>query len=799
MLKKFDYRTTINPPYPTRTQEPGPIRPTFIPRKEAPKEINPENVRKIFDTVLTGNLDQIKLLISTTNNPLNVRNDNKQTLIHYILENDIVEENDKLKIIKYLIEHGAGLTPDKYNVTPLHIAAKKQYKSIVSFLLSFSDVNATDSNGMNALHYLVQGNLQQCTDDRKNNEDIDLLFDNFLDELDEEQYSDKRSIYDSNYKITKSDSTYKCYYVNYDIVDLLYNANINMNKRDVTGSTPLLYAMELNDKILINRLLKLNAFINVKNDYGISPYTHFTNLYKMLLSQFCSLPTNNKLSNMITKYCTSPYENIQTKMNTKYKKNIAKNLDILFPQLLIMYNNLLYFYASKDRNNWSFSNNKNLQYLLFKKYNPTFGLSIASNIDLSIIPNVIKSAKRRQIDQKKQQNIENILKNLRDELDYYEDNNNELEISTPRRKNIVQQFKDKIKQAEKELAIVTNNIDTPMKYNDFANVNNINSILDRVDIDAPVAEQYDFLFNNLCKNNGNNNNVVPIVSITAPTTFAATAPPTSAATATPINTTNTTTTGATATTPFTFTTATPINTTSTASTGATAARVENKNNRYGDQSGGNNDNCDDYLVYNELWKQFINNDQSLDDVTNIHIKMVSCENDLITQLINLKKTNVERDFTLLNEFYETVLIKTIQAYYELPYDTNENYILNDVTHIIEHITKHILCSNLYYILINTQTEQNYQQHKQYIVNAMPKLLVENLIDINTDHTIDDIFEPIHVDDKHKIIVEYYKELCQLVIPQMKEFIDEYNMFILNEHKYVKSIIALLDQIKIYKQ
>ena len=60
-----------------------------------------------------------------------------------------------------------------------------------------------------------------------------------------------------------------------------------MNKKDITGASPLFYAMEMNNVKLIQKLLsyEIISIINEsgKNNLGITPYKHYINLYKTML------------------------------------------------------------------------------------------------------------------------------------------------------------------------------------------------------------------------------------------------------------------------------------------------------------------------------------------------------------------------------------------------------------------------------------------------------------------------------------------------------------------------------------
>jgi hypothetical protein len=183
-------------------------------------------------------------------------------------------------------------------------------------------------------------------------------------------------------------------------------------------------------------------------------------------------------------------------------------------------------------------------------------------------------------------------------------------------------------------------------------------------------------------------------------------------------------------------------------------------------------------------------------------------------------------------------VKTINANNELPYYYNyqENYFLAETMDIITHIVKHVLCSSLYYAIIkiiakylielnkglikgNNKMKKNIYDKlsnsnlltelHNYILLKMPKMLVKRIIGIyeyDYEETVLDVnklFEkiiniltssnefPFSVDSTliinfKETIFDYYKEIFNSVIPVMYNLIEEYNVVILNESRYVKN-------------
>lgn len=72
----------------------------------------------------------------------------KKSILHYILESSEYSNNDKYKLIKLLLIHGAIVDyPDANNIRPLHLACKQQNEKLVKLLCKHgADVNSRDIN-----------------------------------------------------------------------------------------------------------------------------------------------------------------------------------------------------------------------------------------------------------------------------------------------------------------------------------------------------------------------------------------------------------------------------------------------------------------------------------------------------------------------------------------------------------------------------------------------------------------------------------------------------------------------------
>jgi hypothetical protein len=625
-------------------------------------------------------------------------------------------------------------------------------------------------------------------------------------------------IYDSNYKMTKQLTLFKCYNINLDIIDLLYNNFINMNKKDSTGSSPLFYALETGNKELIRKLLFCYPIISVihpsiKNNLGVTPYKHFINLYKTHILHVYNPSLNssntepNTIRQLVDKLTTPIFneikENIQSD-SSKYKNNILRYLDIIFPQLIIMYNNMLYFYAKSYSNNWTYDNNEQLKLLLCGNtlYDEQYKLPIVNNFNKDVLNKSIKfnyvvDSKNKNIKQikKKQEKrkaLVNVIDSLRKELATYTNlRNSNINLITRKSKYdyVVNQITIKLSYVisqrnmlDKEMIALqqaNNNIDINKEKTDLGKM--IDAKIKKLHIEGKylqhnlVSVQHDEIFNDI----------------------------------------------------------------STMYT-----QVFNNGICYKQQL------CNDYILYNELWKDLIHNNKNLDNISNIHLKIVDCsiklfdDMDKITHDNCKDAKNIYDKFKLLSSFCDKILVKTLNSVDELPllYDYQQNYILAETLDIITHVVKHTLCANLYYTVVKITAKYLIELNKnfmtgpkklrtdiynklensklmkdlqQYILDKMPKLLVKKTLNIYEDDfekdniNISNLFSKITtiitlnsefpmpkestlVVNLEGPIFDYFKNIFGLVIPLMQTVIDNYNRLILNDCRFIK-IAKLLNK------
>jgi ankyrin repeat protein len=146
-----------------------PTKTKFIERYNIPeKKVDDSLVLKLFLYVDEGNISKIKQYVQENYLLLNVKNENGESPIHYVIKSTNMINEDKINLVKYLLLRGASaISYDKYNITPLHLAVKAQILEIVELLIKYgADINSLDSNNMNSLHYAVLGKTTPCISER---------------------------------------------------------------------------------------------------------------------------------------------------------------------------------------------------------------------------------------------------------------------------------------------------------------------------------------------------------------------------------------------------------------------------------------------------------------------------------------------------------------------------------------------------------------------------------------------------------------------------------------------------------
>lgn len=556
-------------------------------------------------------------------------------------------------------------------------------------------------------------------------------------------------INNNNYNKDTTESIKECYQIVPDIVQKLVSHKSNINQQDSVQSTPIFYAIETLHPTLVREFVKHGADVNaVTNKVGITPLQHELNLYSQ----------HNKYITPVLKKIYSPtYDKIKRELQSipEFKNNIIKYLDNIFPQMIIMYNNMFYIQMKNFINNWSQPKTTKLVNTL-TKYNvitntdtshqiPLLQFIGKSKTDGATIHAEYNDQQKTEITQlqNRLKNRNNTLTNISHTIIKTNKNNvyfNSLIVKQQSIYNEINLIKKQIESLNTTTKTITANTtnqvsdtvsQTIINKNNFisskynTNVKSVSELYNNIMYKVIPNLNYDY-YNSLWDQYINNS------------------PPTTTPSPSPLmNITN-------------------IHIVSVALQSKITKELINKNYNAVDDLIPIKDLC------NDVFKFSINNMNFLPQV-------YSAENTMLRDVINIIihcSTNI-----IFSNLYNAIL-RTI-----LEHQTAQSTAVKvDSNKILE----------------------------KYIIYTIPKLVVKNLLDIYVDEhdknndtrTFDDLFDHILTltpqsasltDSIRDQLLPYYKNVVLKTIPQMKIVIDNYSNYILNECRHIDIVCALMNK------
>lgn len=686
---------------------------------------------------------------------------------------------------------------------------KVMYKNINDYIKKFIDSTYTeipltldtlfkiDTGFSLKLQELYREFDEQIIDDQKTDDQNFYMHTvNVMENEREMQYPEQFQIYNTNYHSLSEMIEKQCYNINIDVLKQLIRKTNNLNAKDRNGSSPIFYSIKNLHYDSVKELIdskKVNVFVDlVKNKRGLTPYHYALAGYNHHINTVAN--NGSTVRQIINYFCDPVYKQIRDTIEgvPEYKNNVVKYLDIIFPQLLIMFNNLLAFYAKSYNGKWTYDKQQEFEILLSDNniiYDNTLTLPLLEKLGEDIIYNSItKLTLKNRLDNTNKQN-DNTNKKISQIMHAIQQLKNEAKNETGIRK----------KQIEYKLSKL-NSIKNTLERNNIINANKLESIKNGLDTNKNIIiGKINSRTNRLTKNpsylarksiTGNYNNAFKTVSDVYKDIF-------------------------------------------------NIAINQNKQHENG---------YEDHFLYNAVWKLNVNDERRLNNISNINLVVVLLEKKILKVLETNNRNaiaNAEINLQTIRDLYKNVFTNNIENYFDLKqeYNVEENYILYEVMEIITHIVKHVICSNFYYAIINVCTKYvsttknnmtvdelhetvnrminpNYNDNKampentlyNYILNVMPTKIVKlklNIYDGDFDEdrnfkAIDECFINIknilteYVKSDSSLIVNldtyvfgYYKNLFDLTIPLMKVSLDNYCRFIINNNRHIQIMHELL--------
>lgn len=200
----------------------------------------------LFQACEKGNFGLVKHLIENGANGVNVHSKDRigGSLLHYACK------NGHNNIVNYLLKNGANPSAEGYcKWTPLHVACEMGfYETAKDLIANGADIYAQDTDGITPL-------IATCVGIAPNLSIIKLL-------LKDIHVNDTQCGYNNTILHTASQNGH------YEIVSyLIQQQDIDINAKNIYGSTPLIFAASKGHLDIVKLLLKNGADIGIKTYY----------------------------------------------------------------------------------------------------------------------------------------------------------------------------------------------------------------------------------------------------------------------------------------------------------------------------------------------------------------------------------------------------------------------------------------------------------------------------------------------------------------------------------------------------
>lgn len=621
-----------------------------------------------------------------------------------------------------------------------------------------------------------------------------------------EDPNNKPQIYiqNQNYTFGRIITQEQCYKINPEIVSMLIDKGADLNRMDYTRTPPVTYAAEtLYDKLVKTLIDKSYVNVNtMKNTSGKTPLESFIELYK--LHNQVMYKNNENIAKIYDPVLKNIKKNLESK--GEYKYNIIRYLDLVFPMMLVMYNNMFYYFMIGYAFNWQYTDLQNLKTIMMQ-----YKIISPSQIDSGVLPilelndNEITKLEQKSddylvlLDEQNQMQIESRdntraylmyevqLKQIDQEIRDLERSGNK-QIKLDQLKNMRQIIQNKMEMSKGKLHPQLTMLGTNLKTAPTGLKDRLNNFINSYDYrnEINIKNMYNKIFQKVIKTTDN------------------------------------------------------------------YTGLEN------------------LMQYQEMWLmslkgEKINHLSNLHFMTIIAEEKILNQLD-VNNKTSIVKTKGELE--TLHHLFSNIFEKNIINYQQLPkeYNEQENYMMKNVIDIFTHVTRHILCASMYYtvlkaitawimamtpdelqatsnpflnpsqILTSTQRrdfimrlveniidfdlqQQNSDpQLAKYMIRDMPLQLVKHVLKMYEDdfdnarniESVDTLFQPIItilmknktvsitkdstiIKNLNDFIFPYYRDVMTQTIEAMRVVLENYNRYIINESRYSGISVMLLNK------
>ena len=223
-------------------------------------------------------------------------NNRGETALDLLILNDVIVLEDKVQILKLLLENSPNINITKERFTILHTSAAKGYKEIIELLIDKVDINLKDDDGFTMLHLAVINNHSRVVELLlTHNANAHILAPGKMDIL---QIAVRKSYFETVNLLLKNNSSIsgavKELLINFantiideedswtlthisasrgyaEIIKLLLDNNIDITVRDNAGNTPLHLSAESGCITITKYFIAKGANIKLPNSVGDTP------------------------------------------------------------------------------------------------------------------------------------------------------------------------------------------------------------------------------------------------------------------------------------------------------------------------------------------------------------------------------------------------------------------------------------------------------------------------------------------------------------------------------------------------
>jgi ankyrin repeat protein len=144
-----------------------------------------------------------------------------------------------------------------------------------------------------------------------------------------------------------------CFIIDPKLTELLLSKGVSPNEKDTTGHSPLFYSINIQNPVLVDKLVNGGAQVNTvnsQNSAGQTPFMLALSLYLLHLEKLANIDEvfSELNDTIVSEIRTSP----------EFRNNILIYSDNIFNEALLLINHYFYLTMRQYKNGWSYDNHE---------------------------------------------------------------------------------------------------------------------------------------------------------------------------------------------------------------------------------------------------------------------------------------------------------------------------------------------------------------------------------------------------------------------------------------------------------